>query len=96
MKFYDRVKLAVNLVINRKSSDKWFYEYPHYGSINPRRLSKSEYLRYYDSWVWLAVSTIASDFSALDFRLQKDGKDIDHEYLKLITVPLLENIASYL
>ena len=60
-------------------------------------MSRTDYLKEYKGWVYTCVSTIASRTASLDYHvLSPTGKQIDHEYLSLITYDLIEQIASFL
>lgn len=68
-----------------------------YSSRWIRKLSRTDYLELYRSWVYACVSTIADDLSSLDYRLlDPKNNAIQHEYMKLITRDFLWYIVAYL
>jgi len=85
----------------QKSETKRFHEITKLGGeYSPLSGSQSSALSYresYTGWVYTAVTAIANGVAKLPFHLLNDrDKQIDHEYLKLLSYSLFEGITSSL
>lgn len=84
-----------------RSEQKRFHEITklggEYSPLNPYRTSALNLSESYTGWVYTSVSTIANNVAKLPFHLLNErDKQIDHEYLKLLSYDLFEAITSYL
>jgi len=76
----------------------WFYPLTN-TNYWVRTLGKSDYLRLYTGWQYVAVSTIANSVAELEYSLTRtinDDKEIQHPYRELVTYELLMQITSFL
>ena len=92
-----------NKIINlfkEKKSVEWSGFYPMTNtSYWVRSLTRSDYLRLYIGWQYVAVSTIANSLAELETsftRNENDDKEIKHPYRELVTYELLMQITSFL
>jgi hypothetical protein len=60
-------------------------------------IKDNEYVKFFTSWQYAAITAIADSVSWLNYRLW-DGKDneIHHEYLDFVNPDLLQNIAIFM
>jgi hypothetical protein len=68
-------------------------------SYGVKSLTRSDYLRLYTGWQYVAVSTIANSLAELETsftRNPNDDKEIQHPYRELVTYELLMQIVSFL
>lgn len=76
--------------INRKG----YYDMdmmPTSGNFFLNRLSKSDYIERYKSWVYACTSTIASSVACLELVVKKENKVINsHNILNILDYELLE------
>lgn len=60
-------------------------------------MNRSDYLKLYTGWAYLATSIIASSFASLEHEVvDASGKEKASPYNELITYELLQKISSYL
>lgn len=79
-------------------NDGWFYP-NEYSTRSVQSLSRSDYLRLYTGWAFVATSTIAQSVASLEKQLTKwehNSDVVDHPYMQFVTYDLLLKIASYL
>ena len=68
-------------------------------SYNVTQLTRTDYIRLYTGWQYVAVSTIANSVAELDYVLTKNGdatKPINHPHMDLVCYKLLQTIVSSL
>lgn len=72
---------------------------PEYNTRDIKDLTRTDYLRLYTGWAYVAVSTIADTVASLDRELTRSintTDSINHPYENLITYELLQSISSFL
>lgn len=77
------------------SSEGQFYPLTN-TSYRVNHLTRSDYLRLYTGWQYLAVSTIADSVSDLDYGVYQWEEQVEHEDLWLVSYELLQQITSSL
>lgn len=71
--------------------------YPFASNSRPlSELSRTDYLRLYQSWVFLCVSTIADAVAELEFAVKKGELEIEHPAKELVTPELLRELVSHM
>lgn len=97
--------LKKTLFWKSKSFDNDLWDYSLFDDIwnekgNLQNLSKSDYLKLYTGWSYVAVSTIANEVAKLEKQIfwseQRTDKLRNHKYSRLITRELLVDMVSYL
>jgi HK97 family phage portal protein len=61
-----------------------------------KSLTRTDYLRLYQSWVYLCVSTIADSVSELEFVLKRGGKEVDDRQLAIVTPTFLRDTVAHM
>ena len=94
----DRIKSAFSVKWFTNNTEGFFYPFTN-TSYWVKQLSRSDYLRLYTSWQYVAVSTIANSIAELETTLTRtvnDDKEINHPYRDLITYDMLVDIVSFM
>lgn len=90
MKFLD--------LFRKKGTEGRFYPLNN-TPFDVKEMTRTDYIKLYTGWQYLAVSTIANSFADIDFILSRNkniDKDFDHPYKELITYDLKIKIATSL
>lgn len=61
-----------------------------------RELSRSDYLRLYTGWVYVATSTISDSIAELEYQTKVGEKEKDHRYNSLVTYEFLKKVSSFM
>jgi len=61
-----------------------------------QELTRTDYLRLYTGWVYVATSTISDSIAELEFATSTGKKDIEHKYNGLITYKFLKEVVSFM
>ena len=59
-------------------------------------LSRTDYLRLYQGWVYVATSTISDSISELEFNLRKWEREVEHDYSRFIDYDFLKKVSSFM
>jgi phage portal protein BeeE len=59
-------------------------------------LSRTDYLRLYTGWVYVATSTISDSIAELEFNTLRGEKETEHKYNNLITYDFLKKVSSFM
>ncbi|RTK92486.1 MAG: hypothetical protein EKK61_04200 [Rickettsiales bacterium] len=73
-----------NIFVSKKSEDGRIPADILY-TKDVRRLTSSDYIRYFKSWVYIASTTIASDIATADFQTIQGKRVVEHDIEKLLT-----------
>lgn len=65
-------------------------------NYNVKELSRSDYLRLYTGWVYVATSTISDSVAELEYMTKVGEKEKDHRYNGLITYEFLKKVSSFM
>ena len=85
-----------NQNISKKSNSSWWISlFSWY--FSSKSIKDNEYISFFTSWQYAAITAIADSISSLNYRLaNKNDQDISHEYMSFITPELLQNITIFM
>jgi hypothetical protein len=64
---------------------------------NNKALEDNDYVKFFQSWQYAAITAISDSLSSLEYRLAwSDDKDLKHEYFNFVSPDLLANIATFM
>ena len=79
------------------TNNDWWTFYPLMNSnYKVWELSRTDYLRLYTGWVYVATSTISDSIAELEFNTLKSWKETEHKYNHLVTYDFLKKISSFM
>ena len=59
-------------------------------------LSRTDYLRLYQGWVYVATSTISDTIAELEYNTINNNKEIEHKYINLVNYNFLKKVSSFM
>ena len=71
--------------------------YPLTNSVSDvKELTRTDYLRLYQGWVYLCSSTIANSIGELKYTLKNGERELNHPHMKLVNQRMIEQIAYHM